>query len=291
MQIQAHSCFRTALAMAVSIAALGSDASGQEQQQQQGTTSTSYSIVGDLKIEIGGRWMYGNIDGYLQTPAGGAPGTTSSNRPTLGELGYNNESSFGAQGSVQWREHIFSLGARITHLSGDARLNTELTSENVVYAPGPIVTSTIDLDWYYLGYQYEFTWDTDDNGSQFKLAPGIQGVLFNFDYDLTAEPNLRSDRNYSKGGLRLGGSAEWDIAGPLSFEVNGWWGVPIDNTAEIMSVELLGRYQLWGGRHMGASLYLGAGWDDLDYEDDQQVPNHIDVEFGPMLILGFELQF
>ena len=79
---------------------------------------------------------------------------------------------------MQWREHLFTFGARLVRLEGDAHLNRELICEEVTYAPGTDVDSNIDIDWYRLGYQYEFGWDMDDKGSRFSLAPGLQAVVF-----------------------------------------------------------------------------------------------------------------
>jgi hypothetical protein len=40
--------------------------------------------------DAGGAFLYGPIYGRVQTPRGGEPGTTSSGRPSLGELGIDN---------------------------------------------------------------------------------------------------------------------------------------------------------------------------------------------------------
>ena len=283
-----RACSRVAIPVCAALAAFAFSGPAHAQEE---TTESSYSLLGDLTIEVDGRYMRGNIDGYLQTPAGGQPGTTDHQRPTLGELGYGNENIWDGEITVQSHEHIFTFGARLVRLTGDARLSRQLTCENVTYPAGTDVNSNVDLDWYRLGYRYEFAFEPDEKGSQLSFAPGIDAVLFNFDYDLSASGGLRSDRNYAKPGMRIGADAEWDIAGPFSIEAGAWWGVPFDNTAEILSLELLGRYQIWGGRNMGASFYLGVAYDEIEYEDGQGVPNHISVEMGPMIVAGFDFRF
>jgi hypothetical protein len=42
---------------------------------------------GPLRLTVDGEWWYGRITGFAQTPSGGNPGTTSSRRPTFGEVG------------------------------------------------------------------------------------------------------------------------------------------------------------------------------------------------------------
>src|SRR5262245_23130873 len=47
--------------------------------------------------------LYGSVDGYLQTPNGGGPGTTSPHRPTLHELGIDDAVLYEAGMKTQWR--------------------------------------------------------------------------------------------------------------------------------------------------------------------------------------------
>src|SRR5262245_26541221 len=64
------------------------------------------------------QYMYGEADGSLQTPAGGEPGTTSHNRPDLGEIGIDHAHVFDASLSLQFQAHIFTFGAQIIHMDG-----------------------------------------------------------------------------------------------------------------------------------------------------------------------------
>src|SRR5688500_13108739 len=46
----------------------------------------------DLRCTLGGRYIYGPVEGMLQTPSGGEPGPTRLGRPTLEELGIDTAS-------------------------------------------------------------------------------------------------------------------------------------------------------------------------------------------------------
>src|SRR2546426_5913447 len=45
-------------------------------------------------FSLEGMWLYGPVSGHMQTPSGGQPGTTSSKRPTLSEMGIDTASGF-----------------------------------------------------------------------------------------------------------------------------------------------------------------------------------------------------
>ena len=243
-------------------------------------------------LQLDFRYMYGNADGSLQTPSGGEPGTTSANRPNLGEIGIDHANIFDGSLTLQLEPHIFTFGAQIIHMDGSATLDRDLLSQSAFFPAGTSVNSKVHLDWYRVGYQYEFWFN------EFRIAPGIEGVLLDFHYQLDGTsggaPGMSADRSYIKGGMRIGGSAEWVVSegGRLSIEGSAWWGVPIDNTAQISSYDIVAKWQLWGYRHAsGGAAYAGVAFETIEYEDNQTVPNHINIDFGPMVIAGLQVRF
>jgi hypothetical protein len=255
-------------------------------------TSQPASLVDGLSFTLDFHFLYGGIDGYVQTPSGGNPGTTSLHRPTLAELGFDNVSVFDVSLATQAGASIFFLGAQIIELDGSATLSETLITQSAVFPAGTHEHASVQLDWYRFGYEYQFTFDLNDQGSQLRVAPGIEGVLLDFDYQITAAGGLHAHRSYAKAGVSIGGSVEWLTGTPLSFEAQGFWGLPIDSTAQILNVDLVARWQLWGARHAwGGAAYLGAAYEHIEYEDNQTVPNHINVDLGPMLIAGLQITF
>src|SRR5947208_3317467 len=63
---------------------------------------------------------YGQLDGYVQIPSGGEPGTTSSHRPKFGELGINNTGVYDFAAAFDWGRDGFYVGAQFMRPSGDA---------------------------------------------------------------------------------------------------------------------------------------------------------------------------
>src|SRR5690348_6400664 len=72
----------------------------------QETSDRNYSF------SLGGAYLYGPIRGNIQTPLGGEPGTTSSHRPTLKEIGIDDTSVWDVNGEFRWRNERFYLGAQ-----------------------------------------------------------------------------------------------------------------------------------------------------------------------------------
>lgn len=269
-----------------------SEGAGGAIEQPAGGEHQGAGLFDGLQIVAGFRYFYGSVDGFVQTPSGGEPGTTSHDRPTLSELGFNCISIYDGSISVRLGANRFLLGAQIIRMDGNATLSEDLISQNTFFPAGTSVSSSVHLDWYRLGYEYAFSFDLDHKGNQLRVAPGIQAVLLDFDYGMDAAGGLHVSRSYSKGGVRIGGSIEWLTGGSFTVAASGYWGLPIQNTAQILSVDLVGSYQLWGDRHgFGGAVYLGVGYESIEYEDDQTVPNHIDVNLGPLLIAGIEIRF
>ena len=74
----------------------------------------------DWRFSIEPSYLYGNIQGYVQTPSGGEPGTTSGRRPKLDEIGISSASvyDFGARGT--WRDEKDEAGGGPAGLREDA---------------------------------------------------------------------------------------------------------------------------------------------------------------------------
>jgi hypothetical protein len=52
---------------------------------------------------VAATYMYGPVDGYVQVPAGGTAGTTSSKRPKFSEIGIDNASLYTSPSPVRVR--------------------------------------------------------------------------------------------------------------------------------------------------------------------------------------------
>ena len=51
------------------------------------------------------------------------------------------------------------------------------------------------------------------------------------------------------------------------------------------------RYNFYEFQRFSFSGLLGVTWEQQDFRDRQPLPNHISVDFGPMLTAGLKIQF
>ena len=164
-------------------------------------------------VNAGIDFLHGSIDGFLQTPAGGHPGTTSSERPTFDELGFKTVSIYDGYVGVNRGRHEMLVGAQLVRLSGKSTLSNNLTSQNTNFSAGDVVDADIKTDWYRFNYLYQLK-NIDVLGKNLIISPGAGVVLFDFHYKLTGNGD-KVDRAYSKIGYRLGGELNWVLSDSL----------------------------------------------------------------------------
>jgi len=233
-------------------------------------------------------FLYGPIRGYLQTPAGGQPGTTSHNRPTLKELGIDTAPMVDASVAAGWGSHDVYGGARIIDLSGNNTLDQTLQTHSVTFPAGTAVSSNVRLNWYRMGYDH--LWLFSHDHATLSIDPAIEALIFDFYYSI-AGGGQSTRRTYLKANARFGLRAKWSPFRRISLSGEVFESVPIPGQPMILTLQALGGYRLWGTPARGGSFTLGIGYDLLNHHDLQTVPNHIHAEIGPSLVAGVAIKF
>ena len=246
----------------------------------------------DWGVDLEARFLYGDISGVLQTPKMGEPGSSTHLRPTLKELGFNDL----ATADLVVRFHVenfkFTFGSRFIRMSGDSTIQTDLTSQNLFYPAGTDVRAEVKVDWYRFGLHYDFRFREEEEYNRFSVAPGIDALLFDFHYKLNAVGITPVDRAYSNPGMRIGATAAWEPIDRVRFEGLIAVGMPIQNTVRIFSAEFSAVFRLLGDRDgPRLSALIGVGYDELHFEDSQEMPNDIRIDYGPMLMTGLRFSF
>jgi hypothetical protein len=155
----------------------------------------------DWRFSLDVSYLYGHVSGYVQTPSGGEPGTTSSKRPRFSELGIDNASMADVAATGAWHNEELYLGAQIIRLSGDATLDEPLVSHGTNFPAGTSVSSDIQLDWYRFGYRHRFEL-LDDRS--LTISPGVGAAVLDFSYRLDASgAGPLTSRSYVKIGPQL----------------------------------------------------------------------------------------
>ena len=242
-----------------------------------------------LRASFDGSFRYGPVSGYVQIPTGGQPGSTNKNRPDFDELDINTVVMGDLAGGLGWADHGLYGGARLVRLSGDTVLSAPLVSQGMNFAAGSPVDADIRLDWYRGGYKYRFLFANDD-GDTISFAPAVGFVLLDFDYELQGT-TAKASRGFKEGAASLGLDGEWNPEGPFSVSAGILSSLPVSDWPFIFSIQATGGYQLWGEADRGGVAYLGIGFDHIDFEDDQIVPNKIQADMGPLLVVGIKVGF
>lgn len=241
------------------------------------------SLSGSLGVLL----SYGSVDGSVQTPAGGEPGSSSPSRPTLDELGIDRTTFYDVLGILRWRRFRFYLGYQAIDLSGQAVLSEALTTHNVTFSAGTSVDSDIRFNLLRMGAGWKFSLAR----GRLELFPiGELGVL-DFSYDISGGGQMTS-RDYSKGYLGFGLAGRYRISTRVSAILNAQAPVPISNTPQITA--LTGGFEfdlLPPGTDARPSVFLGGGTQRIEYQDGQELPNDINVDLGPLITAGLSVSF
>jgi hypothetical protein len=56
-------------------------------------------------------------------------------------------------------------------------------------------------------------------------------------------------------------------------------------------LQAMGGYRVWGTARRGGTVSVGIGYDQVNHQDLQTVPNHIHAVIGPSLIAGLAINF
>ena len=247
----------------------------------------------DFRLSATGGFLYGPAKGFVQVPSGGQPGSTSHNRPRLGEIGIDSASIGTIAISGTWDAHEAFVGAEIIRLGGTGTLPHDLITHGTRFAPGTRVTSDVSLDWYRIGYRHHFSFDAGANGiPQFSLAPYADVVMWNFDYRLRGG-GASTSRGYLKPTVQGGVQAGWRPGGgPFSLDVDLSASPPgVSSLPFIAAEHVTASYRFPVSTTASLVARAGVRFEQMNYFDNQRVPNHTRADLGPLLIVGFGVEF
>ncbi len=241
---------------------------------------------GALQIDAGAAFLRGPVHGRLQTPSGGEPGTTSSGRPSLGELGIDDADVGDFRADLAYGRHGLYFGGRIMHLSGRSMLDRLLISQGVTFPAGSPVDADVQFDWYRLGYRYVPSGDR-----AIYLYPSIGATLLGLHYALSSPGLEKVDRSYSKAGAQVGLDMTWPFTEDLSLSGQVLLPIPVAKWPQILSTQLAVKYRFFKRDTVSVSGLLGVDYDWIYYKDSQSVSNDLRANVGPMGLVGLDVRF
>jgi hypothetical protein len=275
-----------------------------EQQQQTAEISSTTGqgeIVpledtsrGPLRFSLTLLYMFGNVTGSAQTPKNHQVSSTSADRPTFGEIGIDSANIGDAEFGVSWGNSQIFFGAQHNHMSGNATLGRSLVSNGVTFPAHVQVNSDVRMDWYRLGYRYNFILNTAPNGvPDLTLAPFVDVFYWDYGYSVDAGRIGHAGQSLQRWGFQLGGTLAWRPYGGR-FAIEGTLAAFPQSTrlANIANESIVLRYRFYEYRRYDFDVLLGVAWEQQSYNDKKgPMPNTIKADFGTMLLTGIQMNF
>ena len=231
--------------------------------------------------------QYGPVEGFLQTPAGGRPGSSSEKRPALEELNIDDGLFYDLELAAAWKRLAIFAGAQWIHLDGRSTLDEPLITHGESYAAGDQVGAEINFDWYRFGGGWKF----EAFEGRVEIAPKLEFALLDFRYELS-DAIQNTKRDYMKAVVRPGLLLLYQASPRLVLRVDGATSLPLSNTPQISTVTAGVEYKVFKSQpRIDPWLFLGGGFERIDYEDNQELPNHVELELGPFISGGIVLRF
>jgi len=226
------------------------------------------------------------MSGYVQTPMGGKPGTSDIRRPTFSELNMRQVFYHGLDVAAKWQPNTIYLGARSVRLSGEGVLQGPLVSR-IPFEAGSPFTARVGFDWYRAG----FVRDIPIRGeTPVAISPLIELALLDFSYALDT-PDRSVSRDYAKGTLRLGIQGTLLRDEFIGLRARAAGSLPLSNTPRITSLDVRLSVPFIRKGNVRAALAMESGVVYIDYEDNQELPNHIRLELEPFVAIAVPVRF
>jgi hypothetical protein len=235
--------------------------------------NTSIALADGLDITV--EQGYAPISGYLQTPSGGKPGTSSIKRPTFGELDADDTNYTDFDFQYQKGKYIPYIGLRFMTVDSSGVLEKDLITRGQTLLKGESYDHETSFNIYRAGVKYDLEY----------LTPKVEWALMDFSYELET-PTVSVKRAYTKSSVRIGVEKVFKFDKlDLEFETAG--SIPLSNTPQIFTVGTKLRYWFTDSLNVG----VGVQYFYLDYEDNQRLSNHLRLEMKPAVGISLQYRF
>lgn len=250
--------------------------------------TTNLAATNDpIEFTFQGSVNFGYADGFLQTPLGGEPGTSTRRRPTFHELNMDDVVFYDTGLKVRWRQIVFEGGYQFIRFNESGTLSRPLTTRGVDFNAGADFKTNDRFDWYHAGIGWRF----DLLARRLELLPMADFAVLDFSYKFSGVTES-VNRSYAKGCGGLGFEGRYAMTERLSLSLGGAASLPLSNTPQIAIVTSTLNFRLLGHeRRINPSVFVGGGAEWIDYEDNQRLPNHVRSELGPFVTGGLALSF
>ena len=238
------------------------------------STFISSAFAIPIKTAAFGNINYAHVDGFVQTPKGGSFGTTNMGRPDFDELDIAHDKfySFGLEVTVCDYFGLLEYSHFDPH--GSTILTQELITHSQLIPAGHSFDMNLEFDWYALGIGKNFFWN-----QTWTVSPQILLSWVKYHYEFQAPP-IESARNFSLIGANIGLKLAHYFTPQLSADVKALIPLPLSNI-HIIDVDAGLGLDIASSSHVTVIPRLAIGWLQLEYKDEQPIPNYIRYRASP----------
>lgn len=241
-----------------------------------------------FEAELRAEGRAGSVTGFVQTPKGGAPGTTSLGRPTFDEVGVEVAWAPVADLRLAWRRHRVHIGGALWVLHGDEKLQEPLITHDKSYAAGIQLTSETEVGTTWAGYGYAL--DLSRQPGRVTLTPGVGVFGYSLAYQVSGGGQT-STREFSAYSPMVDAELAWYPGGRIHVSAEG--RLVLDDLIGKRSPTTVyeGALRLHLDLWRQGDLFFSVGLTHIDHHDHQEVPNDAVVDVVPWFGLGGSIRF
>ncbi len=230
------------------------------------------------EVSLYGNFSGGALQGFTQTPQGGTNGTTSFHRPSFDELHIHHD-KFYTLGATFFSDNYFLLFDYYNFTpKGNTVLSEALTTHGKFIPAGSAFAASLNYHLYTVGFGMPF------KISHLEFLSWLEVNLLKYHYEFSAFP-ISSARNFNVTGVNFGLKCAYDFSDTLFGDVKISLPIPVTNLT-VIGAEIGLNKTVVLNQHLCLIPRLGLGLLQLDYKDNQPIPNHMRYTNAPYISLG-----
>lgn len=234
---------------------------------------------------IQGNYEYGKLSGFAQTPRGGDYGTTSFHRPSFDEMDTSTNGFYSFGAGLKYNDYFTLFEYCHLHSQGENNLSQNLITHGQTIPQGRHFMMNIEYDWYRLSWGKDFSVNFDN---RWVVTPSLRANLLKYHYHFDAMPN-QSSRTFNLANIDLGLKLEYFLTTFISSYLQANYALPLSHL-QIRSANIGVSYRFIS-QHLTLTPKIALGFLQLDYQDEQNVPNYIRYKLAPQGLIGLEILF
>jgi hypothetical protein len=238
-----------------------------------------------VSFEVSASGGAAHVSGFTQIPKGGTFNTSFIGRPTLEEVGVNHTPYYNVVAEAGFPYFGIYGGYEYIRPKGNGIVNPALISHGLFFPLGTFDSISAQFDLYKLGIDHHFYFA--DN--RLTITPEIELTVLNFNDKFTTRLTGFS-RHFSQVTPRVGIRLNYAITPKFSAGIMGATSLSLMNL-NVYTAKADLNYDLIQHEQSSIGVFAGVGYQQIDFKDHQQLPNHIRLSMAPIGEIGLKIRF